>query len=93
MTWYDQAKCRDLLENSKKHFEEVKVVNFDIIHRSARSEPVPAEILKKCQTIQTERVKQYPKKDHKKILSDAFKTERHDLYFEQKVVLDHLRGK
>ena len=63
MTWYDRAKCRNFLENSKKHFEEVEVVNFDIIHRSARGEPVPAET---CQTIQNKRVKQYPKKDKKR---------------------------
>ena len=31
MTWYDQRKCEDLLRDLKGHFNNMKIVNFDII--------------------------------------------------------------
>lgn len=34
--WYDQGKCRDFLKDTKKHFCEAKIINFDTIH-SGRS--------------------------------------------------------
>ena len=33
MTWYNKCKCDDFLRDTDKHFKEVKIVNFDIIHR------------------------------------------------------------
>ena len=33
MTWYDQGKCTDFLKDTDKHFREVKIINFNIIHR------------------------------------------------------------
>ena len=66
ITYIDQAKCRDLLRDLDSHFKKTKIVNFDIIHRQARGEKVPEELLKKYQTVQEKRTKQNPK-EHKKI--------------------------
>lgn len=33
MTWHNKCKCDDFLRDTDKHFREVKIVNFDIIHR------------------------------------------------------------
>ena len=44
MTWYNQVKCEDFLRDTNKHFQEVKTVNFDIIHRQCREEEVPKHL-------------------------------------------------
>ena len=30
LTWYDQAKCKDFLDNIGEHFEKIKIVKFVI---------------------------------------------------------------
>ena len=30
MTWYDQTKCKEFLQNLDNHFENTKIINFDI---------------------------------------------------------------
>ena len=55
-------------------------------------ENVPEELLKKYQTVKEKRTKQYPK-EHKKILSSAFRTDRSDIYFEKNIVRDHFKSK
>ena len=62
MTWYNQAKSQEFLRNSKEHFNKTKIINFDIIHRLARGEKIPDDVLMKYQTIQDSRVSQYPKR-------------------------------
>ena len=56
MTWYDQAKCEDFLRNSKHHFQNTKIVNFNITRSEAKGEKVPDDIFKKYQTVQGNRV-------------------------------------
>ena len=82
--WLDRVKCDEFLEDSNKHFREKKIVNFDFIYKFIRGEKIPEDDLKKNQTIQNTRVKQYPQKDQDKFLSAAFRTDRRDLYFEKK---------
>lgn len=72
--------------------KKTKIVNFDITHWQARGENVPEELLKKYQTVKEKRTKQYPK-EHKKILSSAFRTDRSDIYFEKNIVRDHFKSK
>lgn len=64
MTWYDQVKSGDFLKNSKQHFGDTKMINFDIIRREGIDEKVPDGVVKKYETVQDSRVYQYPKKDH-----------------------------
>ena len=82
--WLDRVKCDKFLEDSNKHFREKKIVNFDFIYKFIRGEKIPEDDLKKYQTIQNSRVKQYPQKDQDNFLSAAFRTDRRDLYFEKK---------
>ena len=46
MTWYEQIKCENFVCNIDKHFKEVNVINLDIIHREARGENVPDDLLR-----------------------------------------------
>lgn len=40
LTWYDQAKCKDFLDNTDEHFEKTKIANFDIINKSLKKETI-----------------------------------------------------
>ena len=91
ITWYDQVKCQKFLRNSNKHFKTAMIINFDIIRREAASHKVQDEVLKKYQTVQNERVSKYPKSDKDEFLSNAFRVDRPDIFFEKKVVLNHFK--
>ena len=41
MTWYDQVKCEQFLEDVNKYFSKTKIVNFDIINKSIKGEECP----------------------------------------------------
>ena len=51
MTWYDQTKCKEFLQNLDNHFENTKIINFDIISKKARGKEIPQSTLKTDQTI------------------------------------------
>lgn len=36
LTYTDQLKCKEFIENPEEHFSKVKVINFDIIHNQCR---------------------------------------------------------
>lgn len=86
MTNIDRVKCDKFLEDHDKHFREKKILNFDIIYKRIRDEKVPESDLKRYQTVQDSRLKQYPQKNRDKFLSVAFRTDRKDLYFEKEIV-------
>ena len=43
MTWYDHVKCQEFLQDTDKHFENLKIINLHIIKSNAK---LPAEKLK-----------------------------------------------
>ena len=90
MTWYNQAKCLDILRDTDRDFNETKIVNCDIIHKQCRGEVVPNELLKYYQTVNQTRVSEFPSDDQEKILSSAFRTDRKDIYFERKKLLKNI---
>ena len=59
MTWYDQGKCRDFLDELDTHFENVKIVNFDIINKFVRGQKMSQLTLQNYQTIQNKEVFEY----------------------------------
>ena len=55
MNWYDQRKCRDFLGELDKHFENAKIVNFDIINKWVRGQDLCQLSLQNYQAIQKKR--------------------------------------
>ena len=55
LTWYDQIKCKRFLEDPDRHFNNTKIVNFDIINKWARGEEVSGQTLTNYQTVQKKR--------------------------------------
>ena len=52
---------------------------------------MPHDIFKKYQIVQDNKVSKYPKKDGDNFLANAFKTEKPDIYFQKKVIIDHFK--
>ena len=93
MTSYDQCKCEDFSRDTNKHFEKVKIVNFNMIHRQCCGEEVPKNLLKYYQTVSGKSVLQCLTSDQDKILTSAFRTDRDDIFFEQKTIKKHFNKK
>ena len=91
LTYIDKLRYDKFLENPDKHFEETKIVNFDIIYKSIRVEKNPEQTIKDYQTVKDERVTSYPKEDQNKFLSSAFSTDRKEFYFEKKVIDNYFK--
>ena len=84
ITQYDQMKCKDFLRNTNNHFREAKIVNFDIIHRQCHGEEVPKHFLKQYQTVDDKSILEQSTSDQDKILSNAFHTDRKDIFLRNK---------
>lgn len=71
--------------------KQTHIINVDKIHKKARSEKISGKDLKASQTVQHDRVKQYPKKEQDNFLFGVFRTKWSDLYFEKELVNNHFK--
>ena len=83
MTWYDEIKCEDFLRDTDKHFQQAKIINFDITHRQCCGE-VSKNLLKQHQKFNDKSDSDYPALKQDRILSSAFQTDRKKILFEKK---------
>ena len=67
MTWYNHWKCGDFLRDADKHFQQAKIVNFDIIHRQCCGEEIPKELLQYYQTVNDKTASQNPNTENNQI--------------------------
>ena len=91
LTWYDQAKCRDFLEDTDGHFRTTKIVNFDIINKDLKKEKISKETLKGYQILNYEQVMTYPPEVQRKIFESAFRTDRKDIFFKKESIDEYLK--
>lgn len=78
LTWYDQAKCKEFLEDPDPILK-TKNSDFDIIYKSVRREKIPEIDLKNYQTVTMDSLKKYSKKEETNFLSAAFRSDGKDL--------------
>ena len=71
LTYIDQLKYKEFTEGPDKHFTDVKIIIFDIIHHECSGKP-PGKFLKHYKIICNEGLKSYPKNDKTKALSADF---------------------
>ena len=36
MRWYEQCKCQEFLENTGEHFQNLQILNFDMINSNGK---------------------------------------------------------
>ena len=56
-TWYEQGKCQDFLENTDNHFQNLQILNFDIINSNGK---IDDNKLKQYQTCNYHEIMNYP---------------------------------
>ena len=96
MTWYDQGKYKEFLRDTDKHFRETKIINFDIfdiIRTECRGEVVPPELLQYYETGNEQTVSQYPSPKQNPTWSSAFRSDRKDIFSEEKTIENHFNKK
>ena len=77
MTWYDQIKCDEFLEDLDAHFQKLQIVNFDIIDSKGN---LSASKMKQYQTIKHSEILAYPQQKQDEILSSIFRMKRDDMF-------------
>ena len=92
LTWYDQIKCKRFLEDPDRHFNNTKIVNFNIVNKCVRGEEVFEQTLTNYQTVLKKEVFEYPIKDREKIMSAALSSciKRNDVFVSKELVNEHL---
>ena len=75
-TWYEQGKCQDFLEDLDSHFENLEIVNFDLIHSKGN---LPETKIKQYQTVNHSEILAYPSDKQDEILSSMFRIKRKDM--------------
>ena len=56
-TWYKQNKCRKFLENTDKHFEQRKIINFHMINEGQN---LSKKVIQQYDTVDDNKIEQYP---------------------------------
>ena len=82
MTWYGQMKCQDFLEDLDGHFENLEIVNFDIINSKGK---LSESKMKQYQTASHSEILTYPQHNQDEILSSAFRIKRNSMQVKIKV--------
>ena len=67
-TQYLQNKCQDFLNNTDLHFKKSQIVNFDMINNK-----FDEQAKKQYQTIDHDKIKQYPGEFQEQICSSIFR--------------------
>ena len=85
----NNIKYNEIMENLEYHFQNCYITNFDKIHHECRGDKLNFS-KKYYETIFYNELKRnIPEKDHEKFISFAIRSERDDITFERKVILEH----
>ena len=80
-TWYEQNKCNEFLENTDHHFENLQIINFDLIFNEDK---LSDQKIKQYQEIDHKEIMKYPERERKQIMSSIFRNNRREGMFIQK---------
>ena len=93
LNYLDQLKYKETLRDPDDYFQNVKLINFDIIHHLSRGDPLE-KLYNEHFLLRKKDFVKYEEKDKKQVASELFrnqeKTKQH-LYVEKKAVLDHFK--
>ena len=78
----------EVVENPKKHFDNVYVTNFDLIHHKSRGDRLQYSE-KFYKTIYTDQLKKMNSYQKSEFVSAAIRSERKDVYFKKAVLKQH----
>ena len=95
LNYSDQLKYEETVRDPDKYFQNVKILNFDIINHVSRGDPLEKSYEEHFAVKGGDFVK-YPGADKKKVASGALRNQdqtKQPIFVEKKVVLDHFKNK
>ena len=85
----NKLKCDEIIENLEYHFQNCYITNFDKIHHECRGDKLHFS-KRHYETIFYNQLKQnIDEQNQEKFISCAIRSEREDINFEKKVILEH----
>ena len=92
MTYFDDLKYNEFAKDTDSYFENVKLINFDIIHHECRGDKLqnPERYYR---TTRNKDFKNYEQRVQNNVISPAIKFERDDIHFEHVVLKQHFNEK
>ena len=92
MTYFDDLKYNEFAKNTDSYFENVKLINFDIIHHECRGDKLQNP--ERCyRTIRSKDFKNYEQHVQNNAILSGVKSERDDIHFEHIVFKQHFNEK
>ena len=89
MGYFDYLDFQDMSKQPTKYFEQIKVINFDIIHDESRGDSLQGSY-KGYQTVRKRDLEKSPTSEKEKAISGLVRNiKRDDLYMEKHVIKDH----
>ena len=88
MTWYEQCKCQEFLENTDEHFQNLQILNFDMINSNGK---IDDDKLKQYQTIDHHEIMAYPPELREEIMSSNFRAKHPGMHVKKETVVEHFR--
>ena len=88
MTWYDQVKCQEFHENTDSHFQNLEIVNFDIIKSNGN---LPEQKLKQYQRINYQDILSYPPNLQEEIMWSIFRAKREGMHVQKEMVIENFK--
>lgn len=88
MTWYDHVKCQEFLEDIHKHFQNLKIINFNIFNSKGE---LPESKLKQYQTANHQEILSYPPDLKDEPMSSMFRAKRDDMVIKKETVMEHFK--
>ena len=82
------GKYESLKKNLHDYFENVKILNFDVINHQSRGDLLTNNI-EYYQQIKQEDFENIPENDEYNFISSAIKSKRNDIYIQKKVMKKH----
>ena len=87
----NKMKYDEIIENLEYHFQNCYITNFDKIHHECRGDELSFSE-RHYETIFYDRLNQnIDEKNREKFISSAIRSERKDINFERKVILEHFK--
>lgn len=90
INYFNHLKYKDVSDNPDSYFENVQVVDFEIIHGECRGNKLQGTY-KGYKTNESKHLDNYPKKEAKSVLSAAFRNKRDDLWVKHDIVIKYFR--
>ena len=85
----NKMRYDEIIENLEYHFQNCYITNFDKIHHECRGDELSFSE-RHYETIFYDRLKQnIDEKDREKFIATAIKSDRKDIKFESKVIVEH----